>query len=298
MPQPGARCRCLAAVIALAAAAGVGCIQAQQLPPVLHRVEEPVAGVSNSPGHAVLLGANMLLSGVTAGVLRWSRGGSFVDGFGKGAAGGVAIYAGKVLAVQRGTALPLLGRETAAVGASAVRNAGAGLGLLEHVTLPVGPVRLHLARGDAPRTWVSVDVLAVGGLTAALLSYDARIDWSASLAAAAPVFIVSDPDHELPWNGRQLGSLVLLRNGRWTEQPLTHGRTFAHERVHLLQYDQMALLWADPVESALLSNWRWTRAIRPYVNLGLNGAINAAARSIPRGLNPLEIEASYLAEHR
>jgi hypothetical protein len=274
------------------------CIQAQQFPPVLHRVEEPVPFVSHSPGHGVLLGANMLLSGATAGVLRWFRGGSFVDGFSKGAAGGAAIYAGKVLAVQRGTALPLLGREAAAVGASAVRNAGAGVGLLEHITLPVGPVRVHLARGEAPRTWVSVDMLAVGGLAAALLSYDCRIDWSASLAAAAPVFIVSDPDHELPWNGRQLGSLVLLRNGRWTEQPLTDGRTFAHERVHLLQYDQMALLWADPLESALLAQWRWTRAIRPYVDLGLNGAVNAAARSMPRDLNPLEIEATYLAGHR
>jgi hypothetical protein len=108
------------------------------------------------------------------------------------------------------------------------------------------------------------------------------------------VLIVSDPEHRLSWNGRQFAGNVLLREGRWTKQPLTGGNTFAHERVHLLQYDQMALLWSDPAESALLGRWRWSRGLQPHLDLGLNGVVNAALRLMPLHLNPIEIEASRL----
>jgi hypothetical protein len=265
---------------------------------VLRRVDEGESAAGPAPGHLTLLGANMVLSGATSGLLRWRGGGSFVEGFAKGAAGGAVIYGGKALVVGRSTAAPFLGRQLAAVGSSAVRNAGAGQGLLAHLTLPFGPFRLHVTSRDSIGAWLSVDVLSVATLAGVLLTYDATVDWAASLRTAAPVVLVSDPEHSLPWNGRQLAGNLLLRQSDRTPQPLTAGSTFAHERAHLLQYDQLALLWSDPAERAILGHWRLTRQLQPHIDLGLNSVVNAGLRLMPLHVNPIEIEASSLAGHR
>src|SRR5688500_10942351 len=99
-------------------------------------------------GQFTVAGANALLSGVTAGVIQELRGGSFSDGFARGALGGVVIYAGKRVAMDRFAGAGLLGREVAAVGTSMVRNAADGVGLLDRVVLPVGPVRVYWQRTE------------------------------------------------------------------------------------------------------------------------------------------------------
>ena len=283
----------------MAALAPGGCAHAQRAPEAAPGGNDsPRAFQTGASGHLLLLGANMLVSAFTSGALSWHRGGSFSAAFGKGALGGATVYAGKALVVKQGSAAPFLGRQLAAVGASAVRNAGAGEPLLADVSLPLGPIHVHVGprpRGTAP---VSIDVLGVATLAAAFLSYDARMDWQASLAAAAPVLVVSDPEDRLPWNGRHVGGNLLLRDVRGSHRPFTPATTLAHERVHLLEYDQMALLWSEPMERALLERWRWTRRVQPYVDLGFNGGINAALRFLPEHVNPIEIEARFLAGTR
>jgi hypothetical protein len=211
--------------------------------------------------------------------------------------GGAAVYGGKVLAVMDG-ARPFLGRQLAAVGSSAARNAGAGEGLLAHVTLPLGPLHLHLAAGEPRAAWVSVDVLGLAAVTGALLAYDATLDWSASLAAAAPVLVVADPKDRLPWNGRHVGGVLLLRDDHDSGRPVMEAETLAHERVHLLEHDQMALLWSDPIERNLLERWTVTRRVHRYVDLTFSAGLNAGLRLLPEHANPVELEASFLTATR
>lgn len=292
------RCRCLAVALWSVAIAVGAPARGQQVAPRLRGLEPVPQAAPHPSGHAVLLGANMLVSGLTSGTLNWHRGGSFRAGFARGALGGAASYGGKVLAVKRGTAAPFFGRQLAAVGASAVRNAGQGQQLLSDVSLPLGPLHLHLVSGGPQRAWVSFDVLGLASLAGALLSYDATIDWEASIAAAAPVLVVADPADRLPWNGRHVGGLLLLRDDRVSHRPVLSDETLAHERVHLLEYDQLAQLWSDPLERNLLGHWQFTRRFQQYVDLSLNAGFNVAVRSLPRRLNPVEIEADFLARTR
>ncbi|HEY0038425.1 MAG TPA: hypothetical protein VGB66_17125, partial [Longimicrobium sp.] len=109
-----------------------------------------------------VLSANVLFGGLSAGLVQTARGGSFRDGFTRGAAGGVGVYAGKRIAVAPWSGAGFVGRQVASVGSSVVWNAGAGRPSFEEVALPVGPVRLYLrTSGQGPRVHARVDAVAV-----------------------------------------------------------------------------------------------------------------------------------------
>jgi hypothetical protein len=253
----------------------------------------PLRGLS---GQVTLLGANMVLSGLTGGVLRWHGGGSFLRGFGEGALGGAAIYAGKAMVARGGDGLPFVGRQVAAAGGSVVRNVGAGQSALEELTFPVGPLRVHVSPRSGQAARLSADLLGIAGLVTVLVVHDVSVDWSATLTSAAPVLIAADPNDELSFNGRHVAGTILVRDRYRDLGPDRYAEALAHERVHLLQYDQFALLWSAPVETALLGSWGWTRRLEPHVDLGLHGALAPLLRLLPGHSNPLELEANFLAD--
>lgn len=231
---------------------------------------------------------NALLGGVTSAALRFVRGEPVWDAFWQGAIGGGLTYAGKRVAVERFYGAGLVGRQVASVGGSVTRNAAAGRGALDELVLPAGPVRLYISdRGITPR----LDLATLVTAGAFMLTYDARLDPGASLSAGALIFRGDSPMPGLT----SAGAMVV-----WSDMPSTEGpRLMAHERVHILQYDQMFLSWGEELE-------RWTARQAPA---GLGGALDhfdfgVSVLGIGTGLSlaltyrarPWETEAYFLAQ--
>src|SRR5437868_1015216 len=97
-------------------------------------------------GEFTTLSANAAIGGLTAGIFQKVRGGSFKDGFTRGAFGGAIIYTGKWVAAKRISGGGLVGREITAVGTSIVRNASDGVGSLDRLILPVAIGRIYWDR--------------------------------------------------------------------------------------------------------------------------------------------------------
>ena len=119
-------------------------------------------------GEVTFLGANTLIGALTGGIFQTLRGGSFADGFTRGALGGAVVYAGKRLSVERFSGAGFLGREIAAVGTSIVRNAGEGAATLRRLVLPVGPLRLYLQPKGSAVVNLKVDLYELAWLGYAL----------------------------------------------------------------------------------------------------------------------------------
>lgn len=183
------------------------------------------------------VGVNALLGGLTAAAVQWFRGDPVTEAFLVGAVGGGVTYAGKRVAVDDFYGAGLLGRELASVGGSMVRNASAGRGPLDELVLPVGPVRLYIS-GDRVVPRVDLGTLITAG--AFMLTYDARLDVASSISSGAMVF-----RGETPMPGLSSAGAMVV----WSDMPASEGpRLMAHERVHVLQYDQAYLAWGEALE--------------------------------------------------
>lgn len=236
-------------------------------------------------------GVNALLGGATAAVVRMVRGEPVWDGFLAGAVGGGVGYVGKRIAVEDFYGAGFLGRELASVGGSVVRNAAAGVGPLDEVVLPVGPVRLYVSRerGIVPR----VDMASVVAAGAFMLAYDARFDPAASLSAGALVF----RGNGLMPGLSSAGAMMVWDDARI---PADEGpRLMAHERVHILQYDQAFLAWGEPMERWVTDRSRLLpRNLLDHVDIGglVVGARGGLSLAMDYHDRPWEHEAYFLAE--
>jgi hypothetical protein len=232
-------------------------------------------------------GLNALLGGVTAAASRAVRGEPIMQGFWAGVAGGGVIYAGKRIAVEDFGGAGLIGREVASVGGSMIRNASAGLAPLEEVVLPVGPVRFYITRD---RVIPRVDVASMVAASAFVLYYDARLDLRSSLSSGALIFRGNGP---MP--GLSSAGTVMV----WHDLPDDEGpRLMAHERVHILQYDQAFLSWGERPERRLVGHVPGPTGFLDYFDAGalVLGARTGLAALIPYAARPWEQEAYLLAE--
>jgi hypothetical protein len=129
----------------------------------------------------------------------------------------------------------------------------------------------------------------------ALAVADDRLDfdWGRSVSAGAPVFLTNDGGM-LDQNaaGRAFGGLVIAD----VNASIPLDDIVAHERVHVLQFDQSYALWGEPTD-------RGVRSLLPagpagwlgYADLGIGvAAITPLRAFFSRGQNPLEIEADFL----
>jgi len=249
-------------------------------------------------GDVAFVSTNALLGGLTAGVMRRLDGGEFRDGFASGALGGATTYAGRRVAVARFDGAGLLGRQVSGVGASMVRNAGEGDGILDKIVFPLGPVRLHVDRTREFRVQPRVSLHDLAWTVGFALRSGTEFDASASLSAGAPVFRsplrrFRGPDGE-GTDGVAVAGVIGL-----SDVPEERLRTvFPHERVHVLQNDFAFLVWSDPAESRLLSRHRWGEALYRWVDVGvtfpaLRGGLYRAF-DVEHGDQWAEIEAKFL----
>jgi hypothetical protein len=244
------------------------------------------------------LSANAVLSGLTAGLFREIRGGSFQDGFTRGAMGGAIIYSGKRVAVERFTGAGLVGREIAAVGASVVRNASDGIGSFDRLILPASVTRIYWNRA-AREIAVKLDAVAAGYAIYGITEKHLELDTRKSLCSGTFVFktdneIIITRGGATHAAGISRAGLVLLADvPAWGTDFLE--RAFAHERVHVLQDDQLFITLNDHADDWAFSKLHARRVSR-YVDINVTTeALRLLSRAIPRHADrPWEIEAIYL----
>ncbi|MFL5386819.1 MAG: hypothetical protein ACJ8GN_30365 [Longimicrobiaceae bacterium] len=242
----------------------------------------------------VSLAANAVLGGATAAVRARLHRRPVLRALAGGAAGGALTYAGKRISVERAWGAGLAGREVAALGTSLSANAAEGRGALDRLVLPAGPVRLYLAtRGGGPLLRARVDLAALAAAAYAAASPGSRFDAAESLSSGAMVFRVRGGLGELAYEARHAAGVVQVRDG---EDPARVARASAHERVHVIQYDQTFLLWAAPAEAAVMERARWSRGLHRWADVGVNApALAAVGAVLPYRAQPWESEAEYLS---
>ncbi len=253
-------------------------------------------------GQASDLAVNALVGGAAGGLLQLLRGGSFRDGFARGVLGGAVIYGGKRVAAQRFDGAGLLGRELSATGASMVRNAGEGRGLLEKVMLPVGPVNFYVEPASPWRVRAHLDAVAAGWILYGATRPELRFDAGRSLSAGVPVFLARD---KLIKAGKNVDAAGLAEPGMvmvsdvpvWG--PVFDTRTRAHERVHVLQHDAVFLTVIDPVLDRLLPRVPGGAWLDRRVDVNLSEQLLQALGPLfsRHDARPWEVEADYLAKH-
>jgi hypothetical protein len=247
----------------------------QLVPPDL--AEPCLERYPNWTSELAVLSGNALLGGVSAGVLHRLRGGSFRDAFLRGLGGGAVIYGGKRIAVERFGGAGLVGRQVAAAGASMVRNAGEGRGALEELALPVGPARIYL-QAESPRIRVRADLRTLGWMLYAIHEPELRFDAAMSVSSGALVFLADDRlivvgdtlhDHA---HGITVPGVIALVNVPAFGRDVAR-RAFEHERVHVLQMDQIFMTMTGPAEERALRAIPGIRRIAPYVDVNLSGSL-------------------------
>ncbi|HSJ10974.1 MAG TPA: hypothetical protein VK928_13710 [Longimicrobiales bacterium] len=292
--------RALVVCVVLLGTAAAGA-RAQCLPPLLPPGEQPPCR-ENWPawtGEVAVLGANALLGGVSAGINQKIRGGSFRDAFLGGLAGGAFVYGGKRIAAERFGGAGLVGREVAALGGSMVRNAGDGIGLFDRVVLPLGVARLYVERGGSMR--LRADLVTIGWLAYALTEDELEFDPGMSLSSGAFAFrtnerLIGTAADSVHASGITEPGIMFLADvaayGREYER-----RTFEHERIHILQLDQIFLTITNPVEDAALKRVPYLSRLEPYVDINLSSVLMSAISSrIPKHLDrPWETEAIFFS---
>lgn len=215
----------------------------------------------------------------------------------RGAAGGVTLFAGKRLAVERFAGAGLLARQANAVGASLVQNAARGNGTISALALPVGPVRLYVSTSGGhrihPRLDLATAVAAVYAGTRANMQWDAV----SSLSAGAIVFRTEGAvGGSMTAAEHSAGVLwITADESAWNDERSHAQLLFGHERVHVLQYDFAQHALGHPLQSWIVAKLPAMAGVSRYLDLGmvmpLWGLANAVVPYVDR---PWEREARVL----
>lgn len=279
--------------------AALACVLATLALPPLCRAQEP-----QRPGWVAdftVLSGNVLVGAVSAGAVQKARGGSFRDGFARGAAGGAGVYAGKRIAAARWAGAGLVGRQVASAGSSVVWNAGHGRRSFDQVALPLGPVRFYVRPlGGGPRVQARLDAIAAGAAVYGALRPELKLDAPRSLSSGTLVFTA--PRHYFR-HGDSSGSVGIAYHGTVYLSDLREispeGRrtTFSHERVHVLQGDALFMALGLPAQEWLAPRIPGGRRAARWIDLDLaSPLVTIAGTAMRYDERPWELEASYLSE--
>jgi hypothetical protein len=187
---------------------------------------------------ASVVAVNALLGALSTGGAALLRGEPIFPAIATGAGGGALVYAGKRVAVQSPPGSGLIGRQLASIGGSIVGNEMVGHGPLDRIALAAGPVRIYVGREVAGTDW-RIDVPAVAAAAFYGPLSGRRLDVGLSLSAGAMVF------RDVYGGGLVLPGTILVGP---SSDPDRDAYIFAHEKVHILQYDQSFQFWGAPLE--------------------------------------------------
>ena len=225
---------------------------------------------------------NAALGAVTAGVSSQLHGGPFWRALPPGAFGGALVFVGKLTTIRQWQAAGFVGREIGAAGSSIVQNVSLNKPMLERFVFPLGPTRLYLTTRDSTSARLKIDFAGTLATIYAATRPHSRMDFSASLRAGAPVFMVPRPTSGPVWEGRHLAGIIQVVNAN----------AISHELVHVAQYDFSFIAWTEAGESALLRRIPGARKVSGFVDLSLNAPIWQALNDLlPPDSRPWEREA-------
>jgi hypothetical protein len=186
----------------------------------------------------------------------------------------------------------------ASVGSSVVWNAGQGRPSFEEVALPAGPVRLYVRPAER-RVRARVDAFSMAATVYAVARPELEWDAAGSLSAGAAVF--NAPRHAMYLAGNPVGGLAYPGNVYLDATPFQDRRSraasFAHERVHNVQADQIFLALGRPLQEALVSRLPGGRALGRWVDLDLSviAIVGLTLAIEEHGDRPWELEAIELS---
>jgi hypothetical protein len=284
----GLRTAAVATVVLLACLAPTP-TAAQFPPPTAPPPTEHRATLSEESRFA---GANMLLGAVTAGIAAGVRRDPVLPALARGAGGGALVYAGKRIAVDPRPGTGLVGRQVSSVGGSIIGNQVMGRGSFDRIALAAGPLRVYVGQGVDGVHW-ALDVPGIA-VVALGLATGGSMDVPASLSSGAVVVRHSSPGIAMAAPGTIIAWL--------SPDPERREYMYAHEQVHVLQFDQTFLSWGGPLEEWVADRVPGLR--RTLHRLEFNLPVLVAAAGLvwfvwrEHDDQPWEREAIYLARTR
>jgi len=219
----------------------------------------------------------------------------------QGAAGGGLVYAGKAVVARNSGFTNLLGRELAAVGSSGVLNASSGRGFFEHLTLPWGPLRVHVDRKPSTTVNLKLDLAGSVATIVALADSDLDFELGKSFAYGVAVFRADRAANPHLAEGSHAAGVVRYRTGipQGTATPAEIRGTIGHELVHVVQADFLFTVLNEPLESRFMNRHPVTKRVGRYVDLGSNVPLASGLNTlVPYSRRPWESEAMSLAGRR
>lgn len=251
-------------------------------------------------GELATLGANGILGALTGGLVQRLRGGSFQDGFTRGAMGGAIVYMGKRIASERFSGSGLLGRGVGALGSSVVRNAGAATSSFSRLTFPVGPLWLDVESASGALR-ARVDPAALAWILYAITESELELSWSKTFSAGTPVFRTHNKSLRLPGDSVHTAGVTNAGIVFLADVPAfgaAHARRQgAHERVHVIQEDQLSIMWTGPVGEWALSKTPALSRVDSFFVVNLSTEILRLLGGViaEHGDRPWELESVFLA---
>lgn len=220
-------------------------------------------------GNATLLGINMAIGAVTAGVWRASNHRPVWQGVGRGAAAGALVFAGKRIIAEERPLAWWTGRQLAAIGSSEVANAGRGAPILQRVVLPVGPIRIHVDRTAKRKVAVRLDLASTVAITSIALESDSHFALQESLATSAVVFLT--PKFSGAVGSHTAGAVKLsefVPDGDFARLEAKRN-VLSHEMIHAAQYDFLFTALGDPIQRELAAKIPGGRPATRFVDFNL-----------------------------
>jgi hypothetical protein len=200
-----------------------------------------------------MVGLNMGLGAATGLVNAWLHKKPAMPALLQGAMGG-AVMGGGMAWVGSGKAMPIVGVQTVALGASMSRNAGRGKAMLEHITLPLFPFVVDIDHG------VRVRLSAVGVAGVAMRAnspYGMQVNWRETFSSG---YLVYRASHDGFANGARCPrNAECVRAGEYFMGTAAYvddrdyaamRATLEHEAVHAAQHVRDAVLFAVPLSDA------------------------------------------------
>jgi hypothetical protein len=243
----------------------------------------PVLGQAAEPRLRNDLLINVALGGLTGAIGHGVNPRRILRGFLIGSIGGATTFVGKCITAQRHPITSWLGRGTAAVGSSIVRNATLGKGALEQIVVPVGPINFY-RDNKAGRQWLRIDVgtsLAIG-----YVATRRHRTFNASETLRNGVVVFSDA----------AASDDLEVEGIMVLSPHPDEFAIPHELTHVAQDASISIAWEEPLEGWIAKHIHGAESIHARFDLGVLEPIWQFANTQLRPWNrPWETEAHTFA---
>jgi hypothetical protein len=228
------------------------------------RAQPQSRGVANM----AVFGGNVLLGGLTAATHALVSDHDPVRAFAIGALGGAVHFSGKLVGPRSGFPGGMTAVVLSSTGTAIVANAGRGAGLFDELHIPVGPLRVRVARRESRRVRLALNVVQTGVLARNLARSGMALDWERSASCGTFVFVtqrkaIRATDGKL-LDGITIASMIVI-----SARSSDPSRIARHEFVHVQQLWLLDEAWGRPIEGYLRTRIPGGRRIPRWIELGV-----------------------------